>query len=354
MKALRIHGGFATAIVMVLVMEVIAFLLGINAFEVLITGLALGALYAVIALGYTMVYGIIELINFAHGDVFAVGAFVSLTLIGWMDSAMVNAGSFNGGQHTVHLLGLTFHVDVVWLIIWTIGISVIVAAIFCGLLGMLIERIAYRPLRKAPKLAPLITAIGVSYILENILFQWRGGIVINYPSVMPIAVTTIFGATIRNIEIFVFVAALILMFTLDRFVNGTKLGKAMRSVAQDSEAALMMGINVDNIIALTFFVGSAVAGAGAVIYGVDQGFIGSNMGFSLGLFAFTAAVLGGIGNIRGAVVGGLLIGVIKRFVDTLGQGAGTEWADAVVFAILILVLVFRPSGLLGSQIPEKV
>jgi branched-chain amino acid transport system permease protein len=145
-----------------------------------------------------------------------------------------------------------------------------------------------------------------------------------------------------------------MMLTLDRFVNQTRLGKAMRAVAQDREAALMMGINADRIISLTFLVGSALAGAGAVVYGIYQGGIGSNMGFSLGLIAFTAAVLGGIGNIRGAMLGGLLIGIIKRFIDTLGGGAGTEWADAVVFAILILVLIFRPSGLLGSQVPEKV
>jgi branched-chain amino acid transport system permease protein len=171
---------------------------------------------------------------------------------------------------------------------------------------------------------------------------------------MPVNSTTANGTIIRNVEIFVIVAAVVLMVLLDRFVNQTKLGKAMRAVAQDREAALMMGINVDRIISLTFFVGSALAGAGSVIYGIFFTSIGFNIGFSLGLFAFTAAVLGGIGNIRGAMLGGLLIGIIKRFVDQLGSGAGTEWADAAVFAILILILVFRPSGLLGSQVPEKV
>jgi branched-chain amino acid transport system permease protein len=354
MTWVRNRSGVITAAILIVLMEVIAFLQGSNAFQILVTGLALGALYAVVALGYTMVYGIIELINFAHGDVFAFGAFVSLTVMNWLAPAMVFNGSFNEGQHTVHIFGGTMHLDATWLVVWTIVVSALIAMLVCGILGVVIERVAYRPLRNAPKLAPLITAIGVSYILENALFQWKGGIIVNYPTVMPISTTVLFGAPVRNVEAVVLVAAIVLMLGLDRFVNSTTMGKAMRAVAQDAEAALMMGINVDRIISITFFIGSAIAGAGAVIYGIDQGGIGSNMGFSLGLFAFTAAVLGGIGNIRGAVVGGLLIGVIKRFVDTLGAGAGTEWADAVVFAILILVLIFRPAGLLGSQVPEKV
>ena len=354
MKALGGRGGPLTAVGIVIVMEVWASLLGYNVLDIFIAGLALGCLYAIVALGYTMVYGIIELINFAHGDVFAVGAFVSLTVMGWMDSNMVNFGSYAPGRHTIHLLAVTFHVDMLWLVIWTIGVSMVVAALFCGVLGVVIERVAYRPLRNAPRLAPLITAIGVSFIIENVLFQWRGGTIISYPTVMPILATIKAGATIRNIEIVVIVAAIVLMLILDRFVNQTKVGKAMRAVAQDREAASMMGINVDRIIALTFFVGSALAGAGSVIYGIFFASIGSNMGFSLGLFAFTSAVLGGIGNIRGAMLGGILIGIIKRFVDQLGSGAGTEWADTAVFTILILVLVFRPSGLLGSQVPEKV
>lgn len=354
MSALRNQQGWIMSVGLVLLMELLAFGQGQNAFDILVAGLALGSLYAVVALGYTMVYGIIELINFAHGDVFAAGAFVSLTVLGWIDSDMVNLGSYQPGQHLVRLLGLSFHIDVVWFVIWTVGIAMVAAAVFCGVLGVVIERVAYRPLRRAPRLAPLITAIGVSFILENILFQWKGGTIISYPSIMPISFSTYFGAPVRNLEIVVIVAAILLMLTLDRFINQTKMGKAMRAVAQDQEAALMMGINVDRIISLTFFVGSALAGAGAVVYGLFIGSIGSNMGFSLGLFAFTAAVLGGIGNIRGAMVGGLLIGIVKRYVDTLNSGAGTEWADAVVFAILILVLVFRPTGLLGSQVPEKV
>ena len=348
--------GVIIALVLVVLMEVVAFALGVNAFSILVAGLSLGALYAVVALGYTMVYGIIELINFAHGDVFAVGAFVSLTFMSWMGNDMVNFGSYQPGMHTVHLLGLSFHVDMLWLVIWTLALTMVVSAFVCGVLGVVIERIAYRPLRNAPRLAPLITAIGVSLILENALLQWKGGLVISYPSVMPLQFHQVFGAPVRNIEIFVLLSALVLMLLLDRFVNQTKLGKAMRAVAQDQEAALMMGIQVDRIISLTFFVGSALAGAGAVVYGVylNVSGIGSNMGFSLGLFAFTAAVLGGIGNIRGAMLGGILIGIVQRFVDALGSGRGTEWSDPVVFAILILVLVLRPSGLLGAQVPEKV
>ncbi|GAC1321184.1 MAG: branched-chain amino acid ABC transporter permease [Chloroflexota bacterium] len=350
----RNRSGPLIALGMVLLMEVAAFVSGTNAFDVFITGLALGSLYAVIALGYTMVYGIIELINFAHGDVFAVGAFVSLTVMQKLNPDMVANLSFNEGRHTVNILGGSLHVDSLWLVAWTILIAMVISALFCAVLGVVIERIAYRPLRNAPKLAPLITAIGVSFILENLLYQWRGGLNVDYPSIMPRKDILAFGARTTNIEYVVIASALLLMLLLDRFINQTKMGKAMRAVAQDREAALMMGINVDRIIALTFFVGSALAGAGAVVYGIQTNSIGSNMGFSLGLFAFTSAVLGGIGNIRGAMLGGLLIGLIKRYVDTLGGGSGTEWADTVVFGILILVLVFRPSGLLGTQVPEKV
>lgn len=354
MATLRNQSGWLIAILAVVIIELISYRQGINALSVLVPGLALGGLYALIALGYSMVYGIIELINFAHGDVFAVGAFVSLTFMEHADSAMVSNGGYSEGAHTVNILGHTAHVDVIWITIWVLLASMALAAIVCAVLGVLIERIAYRPLRNAPRLAPLITAIGVSYILENLLLQWRGGVILAYPTVMPILSKQLFGTLIHNTDLFVIVAAVVVMLALDRFINQTTMGKAMRAVAQDREAALMMGINVDRIISLTFFIGSAIAGIGAVIYGVYQGGIGSNMGFTLGLFAFTAAVLGGIGNIRGAMVGGFLIGLIQRFVDSLGSGVGTEWSDIVVFAVLILVLVFRPSGLFGTQIPEKV
>lgn len=349
------NSGLAIAIILIVVMLALAAAQGTNPLDVLIAGLALGSLYAVVALGYTMVYGIIELINFAHGDVFAFGTFASLWVMERMDANMADVNSqYNPGQHTVHLVGITFHVDAIVLGIWTVFVAFIVSAVACGILGLLIERIAYRPLRRAPRLAPLITAIGMSFIIENALLQWRGGTNLSYPSIVPLTHLSVFGATFSNIDIFTIVAALLMMIGLDRFVNGTLIGKAMRAVAQDSEAAQMMGINVDRIIAVTFIVGSALAGLGAVIYGMDLGSIGYNMGFTLGLYAFTAAVLGGIGNIRGAMVGGLFIGIVQQFVNTLSNGAGTVWSDPAVFAVLVLVLVFRPSGLLGAQIPEKV
>jgi branched-chain amino acid transport system permease protein len=303
--------------------------------DILIAGLALGALYAIIALGYTMVYGIIELINFAHGDVFTFGAFIAIPIL----NRLINQtpGNVSVGQS---ILGIT--------------VAVLVAALLCAVLGVIIERVAYRPLRNAPRLAPLITAIGVSLIIENALFQWQGGL----PVFAPITVTTstynILGGSITNIQIMVILAALLMMVGLDLFVNRTNMGKAMRAVAQDREAAAMMGINVDFIISLTFFVGSALAGGGAVFYLIDQGSVGYSSGFTLGLFAFTAAVLGGIGNIRGAMLGGIAIGLITQWVEQLGNGSGTEWYDVVIFATLVLILVFRPAGLLGTNVTEKV
>jgi branched-chain amino acid transport system permease protein len=303
--------------------------------NVIILGLTLGALYAIVALGYTMVYGIIELINFAHGDVFSFGAFVAIPVM----TALINQ---NGGSISVaqSIVG--------------IGVATIAAALLCALLGILIERIAYRPLRNAPRLAPLITAIGVSLILENALFQWQGGLPVFAPQTMTTSTYTIGSVSITNVQIMVIVAAVLMMVGLDLFINRTNLGKAMRAVAQDREAAAMMGINVDIIISVTFLIGSALAGAGAVFYLIDQGSIGYNSGFTLGLFAFTAAVLGGIGNIRGAMLGGILIGLISEYVDQLGGGRGTEWYDVVIFATLVLILVFRPAGLLGTNTTEKV
>jgi branched-chain amino acid transport system permease protein len=333
------RSGLLIAVGIVVAMELAAYGMGINAFSILVSGLALGSLYAVVALGYTMVYGIIELINFAHGDVFAFGAFASVWLMEKMDANMADVT----GQYSNTLLAIGM-----------IALAMVFAAVICAVLGLVVERIAYRPLRSAPRLAPLITAIGASFIIENLLLQWRGGSNLSYPSIVPLTHPSAFGATFSNVDIFAIVAALVMMVLLDRFVNGTKMGKAMRAVAQDSEAAQMMGIDVDRIISVTFIVGSALAGAGAVVYGMDLGSIGYNMGFTLGLYAFTAAVLGGIGNIRGAMLGGLLIGMVQAFVNTLDNGQGTAWSDPVVFAVLVLVLVFRPSGLLGAQVPEKV
>jgi branched-chain amino acid transport system permease protein len=311
------------------------FALGTENVDIIIAGLVLGSLYAIVALGYTMVYGIIELINFAHGDVFTVGAFIAIPVL----NRFIDQSNFNVPV-TTSIIGITA--------------AVIVSAALCGLIGVVIERVAYRPLRNAPRLAPLITAIGVSLILENAIFQWQGGLPVFAPLVMTVSTYPLFGTTITNVQIMVIVVAILMMVALDLFVNRTTVGKAMRAVAQDREAAAMMGINVDQIISLTFVIGSALAGAGAVFYLISLQSVGYNTGFTLGLYAFTAAVLGGIGNIRGAMLGGIAIGLISAWVEQLGNGAGTEWYDVVIFATLVLVLVFRPAGLLGTNTTEKV
>jgi branched-chain amino acid transport system permease protein len=308
--------------------------------DIIIAGLVFGSLYAIVALGYTMVYGIIELINFAHGDVFVLGAFVSIPLMNRI--------------YTANSLTVP-----VWDSIWVITVCVIVAAVVCAVLNVVIERVAYRPLRNAPRLAPLITAIGISLILENAMAQWQGGEAVFPPPVISTSTYDVFGGTrfsaaITNLDILVVVVAALMMVGLDLFISRTKVGKAMRAVAQDREAASMMGINVDRIISLTFLIGAALAGAGSVFYLLYVGSVTYNDGFTLGLFAFTAAVLGGIGSIRGAVLGGLFIGLMTQWVDTLGNGGGTQWYTVVVFLILVLILVFRPAGILGTNVTEKV
>ncbi len=301
---------------------------------VLSLGLAYGSLYALIALGYTMVYGIIELINFAHGDVFMVGSFISVLAV----EAVFGA--------TVSTLGGVALVAAVLL-------ALIVAMVGCGILGVLIERLAYRPLRNAPKLAPLVTAIGVSYILSNGMRVWQGDNVKPYPPLIPTTNVYIAGTPVSTGIIFVVIAALVLMVGLDQFINRTRIGRAMRATAQDSEAAMMMGVDVNRIIAVTFFIGSALAGAAGVVYGMYLTQITWDMGFIAGLKAFTAAVLGGIGNIRGAMLGGLSIGLLEAFVSQQANGGGIQWAETAVFAVLILVLVLKPTGLLGAALVEK-
>lgn len=312
--------------------------------DVLIAGLTLGALYAIIALGYTMVYGIIELINFAHGDVFTLGAFIAIPVLNRL---------INQNNTTVPV-----QESIVGIVV-----AMLVAAVLCAALGVAIEFFAYRPLRNAPRLAPLITAIGVSLIIENAIFQWQGGLPVFAPQALQTSTYQILGFSITNVQIMVIAVALLMMVVLDLFIARTNMGKAMRAVAQDREAAAMMGINVNLIISTTFLIGSALAGAGAVFYLIDLGSVGYNSGFTLGLFAFTAAVLGGIGNIRGAMLGGIIIGLITSWVQAdspipgghlFRSGGGTEWYDVVIFATLVLILVFRPAGLLGTNITEKV
>jgi len=301
---------------------------------VLSLGLAQGSLYALIALGYTMVYGIIELINFAHGDVFMVGAFLSFLAVQAVFGATVST-----------LTGVT--------LIGALLLAFVASMLGCGVLGVAIERLAYRPLCNAPRLAPLVTAIGVSFILENGMQLWQGGNPKTYPALIPTSNVSIAGATVNTNVVIVIVAAIILMLGLDLLVNRTRMGRAMRATAQDSEAAMMMGVDTNRVIAYTFFIGSALAGAAGVVYGMYLGNIDWQIGYTAGLKAFTAAVLGGIGNIRGAMLGGLSIGILETFVSQLGAGKGIQWAETAVFSVLILVLVFKPTGLLGAQVVEK-
>jgi len=305
----------------------------------LVVGITTGAIYALIALGYTMVYGIIELINFAHGDIFMIGTLISITIFGLL-------GITNNSQPT----GLTLAAV---LIITCLG-----AMLVCALLGVAIERVAYRPLRNAPRLAPLISAIGVSLILEDVGKLWKGVNFVSFPQIFPQINYSLGGVSISSVNILVIVVSLVLMVGLQWMVTSTRIGRAMRAVAQDREAAALMGVNVDRIIAITFFIGAGLAGAAGFIYGLQYGSTIFIIGFQLGLIAFTAAVLGGIGNLVGAMLGGVLIGIIEALAslipDTVLPHGGAAWHQAIIFAILILILVFRPSGLLGQRTPEKV
>ncbi len=295
----------------------------------LVNGLSLGGIYALIALGYTMVYGIIELINFAHGDVYTLGTFFSLAILGLL--------GVTGEVHGVALVGV-------------VAVTVCAAMLLCGLVGVIIERLAYRRLRNAPRLAPLITAIGVSFILQNLMQLWRGPSPVPFPDVIPNPALHIGHVEIAAKQILVIVCAVAMMAALQAIVYRTRIGKAMRATAQDREAAQLMGIDVNKTIAITFLIGSALAGAAGFVSGVYYGTTWFFNGFSAGLKAFTAAVLGGIGNIAGAMLGGFLIGLIEAFTT---QFISDQWSNVVVFSVLVLVLVFRPSGLLGESLPEK-
>jgi branched-chain amino acid transport system permease protein len=293
--------------------------------------LTLGAIYALIALGYTMVYGIIELINFAHGDLFMFGAFVAMWIL------------------TVPL-GMTGAVDNPLQLTAILVAVMLPTMIFMGLLGTFIERFAYRPLRHAPRLAPLITAIGVSFILQNVIYVIFGPSPRNFPQVFPLDRFDFLGGKVSYLSLFMVGVAIFLMVALQLFVGRTRLGRAMRSTAQDREAAELMGVDINQTIAITFFIAAALAGAGGTIQGLYFGSIQFNLGFFVGLKAFTAAVLGGIGNTTGAALGGFIIAFIEVFATQLGY---SRWSEVAVFTVLILVLVFRPSGILGQQLGER-
>jgi branched-chain amino acid transport system permease protein len=307
--------------------------------QILVIGLTTGSIYALIALGYTMVYGIIELINFAHGDIFMMGSFVSIAIFGLLG---VGANSQPTG----------------WWLVTVLVITCLVAMLACAVLGVVIERVAYRPLRNSPRLAPLISAIGVSLILEDVGKLWKGINYVTFPQIFPYKIISLGPITFSTVDVLVVVVAVILMIALQWMVTSTRTGRAMRAVAQDREAAALMGVNVDRIIAITFFIGAALAGAAGFIYGLEFGETIFFIGFQLGLVAFTAAVLGGIGNLVGAMLGGIVIGVVESFSTLIPPSilphGGSAWHLAIVFAILILILVFRPAGLLGQRVAEKV
>jgi branched-chain amino acid transport system permease protein len=318
--------------------------------QVLIDGLALGAIYAVVALGYTMVFGILELINFAHGEVFMSGAYVGTALL----LVFHSTGLLNAMPGWVAYL-----------------LILVIAMLFTGIMGVGIERIAYRPLRKAPKLITLISAIGVSFVLQDVVRfiseLLTGNYIVTgipiYDQKFNINTSTLSSwfsdASVKVNTIIIIVVAILLMVGLDVFVNRTKWGVAMRAVAQDRDTASLMSINVNKVIVLTFFIGSALGGATGVLFAQQYGTIDPYIGYILGLKAFTAAVLGGIGNIRGAMFGGLVLGLLEMFASAnlglLTNGNfGAEYKDVFSFLILIIVLIFKPEGLFGRAVKEKV
>ncbi len=300
----------------------------------LINGLVLGSIYALIALGYTMVYGILELINFAHGEVTMFGAMICL--------AILNALLLHSGLPPLLIL----------------GIGLVGAIGFCMVLGYALERIAYRPLRHAPRLAPLITAIGMSIVLQNVAMLIWGKKFLSFPDIIPIQRFTIAGANITNLQIVIILLAILIMICLWLLIHRTRLGRAMRATAQSPELASLMGINPNTIISATFMIGGALGAVAGVMVNAYYGPAHYTMGFMLGLKAFTAAVLGGIGNITGAMFGGLLLGLIESFgAGYIGQLTGgfmgSNYQHVFAFFVLILILVFRPSGLFGERVGER-
>jgi branched-chain amino acid transport system permease protein len=290
-------------------------------------GLSNGAIWALIALGYTLVYGIIQLINFAHGDLFMIGSFAA---VGLYATVGLSTGS--------PILGLVAGLLVV----------LVVTMVVCAVLNAMIERVGYRPLRNAPKLAPLITAVGFSFILQNIGILWLGPAQQAAPDLIQSQkqLFELAGVSVTQGDVLAIAATVPLLILLGGFVTRSRLGKAMRATAQDPEAARLMGINVDTTISLTFILGGLMAGAAGLIYALYQTTVWFFQGFTAGLIAFTAAVMGGIGSLQGAVLGGVIIGCIQQISD---NRIGGEWTPAVVFAYLVLIMVFKPQGFLGEQ-----
>jgi branched-chain amino acid transport system permease protein len=301
----------------------------------LINGIVLGSIYALVALGYTMVYGILGLINFAHGEVVMIGAMIALTVI----QLLIGSGIALPGP-LIAALGL------------------LIAMPACMALGYVIERVAYRPLRASPRLAALITAIGVSILLQNAAMIVWGRQYHSFPALLPAAPHPLAGATVSELQIFIVLLAAAIMAGLLALVHRTRLGRAMRATSQNPEVAGLMGVNINTVISITFVIGSALAAVAGIMVAAYYGIAHYVMGSMLGLKAFTAAVLGGIGNLAGAMLGGLLLGVIESlgagYIGPLTGGfLGSHYQDVFAFVVLILVLVFRPSGLLGEQVTER-
>jgi branched-chain amino acid transport system permease protein len=320
--------------------------------EVTLIGFTNGSIYALVALGYTLVYGIIELINFAHGDNFMLGSFQT--------HSIVTEGAFQLPLYpTTLVLGIPLGTTAVASSSglqrgYTIAMALFFSMLMCMTINVLIERIGYKPLRNQPRLAPLITAIGFSFLLQNIGLIWKNASPQPVPDIFPKGnVIATHGVSYEWSAFIVIVITIPLLLVLSWLVRSTKAGKAMRATAQDQDASAMMGINVDRTISFTFALGGALAGAAGAIYALSIGNTKFDLGFRLGLFAFTAAVLGGIGNLNGAVLGGVVLGLIAAYNDAdFLFNLGARWTNTVIFSILILILVFRPSGLLGEQTPE--
>ena len=303
-----------------------------QALQQTVNALSIGAIYALVALGYTMVYGIIELINFAHGDIFMLGAFLSVVFL----------GGITGQTGAV--------TSVIPLILLLIGALLFTMPII-GLLNVGIEKAVYRPLRHAPRVAPLITAVGVSFILQNVALTLAGSGDRSAPQIFPLEWQIPFaGASVSVLSIFIFILSVGLMLVLQLFVSRSRLGRAMRATAQDQEASALMGVDLNQTISLTFLIGGMLAAAAGVVWGLRFGFVRFDLGFNSGLKAFTAAVLGGIGNITGAALGGFVIGFIENFASAVGF---SRWSEFLVFMILTLVLIFRPTGILGQSSGDR-
>lgn len=301
-------------------------------FNQLLNGLTQGSLFALIALGYTMVYGVIGLINFAHGDLFMLGGMLSLSLAGWFGLTL---GGVSGWGAVAGILAM-----------------ILISGVFCGLLNVGINKVVYQPLRNSPKLVPLVSAIGVSFVLMNIGQLGWGTNPLNFPTL--VAKWNLLegtGLVFMLRDLLVVSITVPLMVGLTILVQYTKLGKAMRAVEQNPAAAQLMGIDTEQVISITFFIGGALAGAASVIYGLWTATVKADMGFQNGLYAFTAAVVGGIGSLPGAVLGGLIIGLVRAFGS---EYLGDRWTGALIFSVLIVVLIFRPAGLLGEAAKEKV